>query len=107
MPATFRDAVTVTRDLGLRYLWIDSLCIIQDDDQDWEAESAKMGSIFDAAHIVIGASSSPDPDQSFLDSRQTMFTDHLELNYLFHQTQLRQTFFGSYFSFYLHFRCGL
>ena len=81
MPATFRDAVTVTRDLGLRYLWIDSLCIIQDDDQDWEVESAKMGSIFNAAHIVIGASRSPDPDHSFLDPRQTMFADHLELNY--------------------------
>jgi Heterokaryon incompatibility protein (HET) len=81
MPATFRDAVTVTRDLGLRYLWIDSLCIIQDDDQDWEVESAKMGSIFDGAHIVIGASISPDPDHSFLDPRQTMFADHLQLNY--------------------------
>jgi hypothetical protein len=81
MPALFRDAITVTRDLGLRYLWIDSLCIIQDDNQDWEIESAKMGTIYESAHIVVAASSSPDPDHSFLDPRRTMFADHLELSY--------------------------
>ncbi|RYP13297.1 hypothetical protein DL767_010818 [Monosporascus sp. MG133] len=31
---TFREAILVTRDLGLRYLWIDSLCIVQDDTAD-------------------------------------------------------------------------
>lgn len=36
LPKTFQDAVAVTRDLGLRYLWIDALCIIQDDAQNWE-----------------------------------------------------------------------
>ena len=35
LPKTFQDAVVVTRALGLRYLWIDSLCIIQDDEGDW------------------------------------------------------------------------
>jgi Heterokaryon incompatibility protein (HET) len=81
MPATFRDAITVTRELGLRYLWIDSLCIIQDDDRDWELESAKMGSIYEGAHIVIAASMSTGPDHSFLAPRRIMFTDFLELNY--------------------------
>ena len=42
LPLTFRDAVHVTRQLGFRYLWIDSLCIIQDSQEDWEIESAKM-----------------------------------------------------------------
>jgi hypothetical protein len=40
LPRTFMHAVQVTRALGLRYLWIDSLCIVQDDPQDWEAEAA-------------------------------------------------------------------
>ncbi|KAH7370060.1 hypothetical protein BKA65DRAFT_386907, partial [Rhexocercosporidium sp. MPI-PUGE-AT-0058] len=42
LPATFRDAVVITRLLGVKYLWIDSLCIIQDQLSDWEHESAKM-----------------------------------------------------------------
>jgi hypothetical protein len=43
MPATFQDAVRVTRGLEIDHLWIDSLCIIRDDVADWESESAKMG----------------------------------------------------------------
>jgi hypothetical protein len=39
LPRTFRDAVTLTRRLNFRYLWIDSLCIIQDDSDDWARES--------------------------------------------------------------------
>lgn len=43
LPATFKDAVLVCRNLGIQYLWIDSLCIIQDDHGDWEREAAQMG----------------------------------------------------------------
>jgi hypothetical protein len=39
LPKTFRDAIQVTRELGQRYLWIDSLCIIQDDPNDWRMEA--------------------------------------------------------------------
>jgi hypothetical protein len=81
LPATFKDAVTVTRGIGLRYLWSDSICIIQDDKRDWEVESAKMGSIFEGAHVVIAASLSYNPDWSFLAPRQNKWTDVLELNY--------------------------
>lgn len=35
LPKTFREAIQVTRDLGYRYIWIDSLCIIQDSEEDW------------------------------------------------------------------------
>jgi hypothetical protein len=45
MPANYKDAVIVARRLGIRYLWIDSLCIVQDDAEDWEREAALMGSI--------------------------------------------------------------
>lgn len=38
LPLTFRDAVTVSRTLGLQYLWIDSLCIFQGDPEDWRTE---------------------------------------------------------------------
>ncbi|KAI0890145.1 heterokaryon incompatibility protein-domain-containing protein, partial [Annulohypoxylon maeteangense] len=57
---TFHSAVMITRSLGIQYLWIDSLCIIQDDVSDWESESAKMGSIYSLAFATIAASASSD-----------------------------------------------
>ena len=45
LPKTFQDAITVTRKLGFQYLWIDSLCILQDVLEDWEIEASKMASI--------------------------------------------------------------
>ncbi|KAF5656528.1 hypothetical protein FCIRC_13608 [Fusarium circinatum] len=60
MPPTFQDAIEVTRQLGFRYLWIDSLCIIQDDESDWSRESSVMGSIFEEASCTIAAVDSVD-----------------------------------------------
>lgn len=58
MPVTYRDAVMVTRRLGVRYLWIDSLCIIQDDAGDWEREAALMGSIYHNSTVTVMAATS-------------------------------------------------
>lgn len=66
MPSTFQDAVTITRTLGLKYLWIDSLCIIQDDDSDWETQSAKMAQIYGNAHLTIAATMSSNCGITFL-----------------------------------------
>jgi hypothetical protein len=60
LPRTFQDAVTVTRRLGFTYLWIDSLCIIQGDEADWEHESAKMASIYANGVLNLAASYSAD-----------------------------------------------
>ncbi|KAG9243250.1 hypothetical protein BJ878DRAFT_424067, partial [Calycina marina] len=46
LPKTLRDAVVMTRYLGIRYLWIDSLCIIQNSTSDWQFETSRMGSIY-------------------------------------------------------------
>ncbi|KAK4448462.1 heterokaryon incompatibility protein-domain-containing protein [Podospora aff. communis PSN243] len=54
-PLTFRDAVMVTRRLGVHYLWIDSLCIIQDDLEDWNAESTRMGDVYENAYATLFA----------------------------------------------------
>ncbi|KAE9363415.1 HET-domain-containing protein [Stipitochalara longipes BDJ] len=56
LPPTFRDAISITRRLGVRYLWIDSLCIIQDSEQDWASESLKMGGIYQNSFLTIAAS---------------------------------------------------
>ncbi|OTB01702.1 hypothetical protein M426DRAFT_323207 [Hypoxylon sp. CI-4A] len=55
IPKTFSDAMRITRELGLRYLWIDSLCIIQHDSKDWEEEAERMGSVYGKATLVVAA----------------------------------------------------
>lgn len=55
---TFQDAIVITRRLGLRYIWIDSLCIVQDDSRDWEIQAAQMASIYDGAYLTIAATGS-------------------------------------------------
>ncbi|KAH7310209.1 heterokaryon incompatibility protein-domain-containing protein [Rhexocercosporidium sp. MPI-PUGE-AT-0058] len=57
---TFTEAIHITRSLGIRYLWIDSLCIIQDDAEDWERESATMGKVYSRGFLNITASTSSD-----------------------------------------------
>ncbi|PTB49084.1 hypothetical protein M431DRAFT_20799 [Trichoderma harzianum CBS 226.95] len=69
LPPTFRDAVNVARNLSVRYLWIDSLCIVQDDPHDWQIESAKMASIYRDAYFVLGAACGESDAQGFLHSR--------------------------------------
>jgi hypothetical protein len=60
LPKTFRDAVYITRGLGIRYLWIDSLCIIQGNAQDWQTESANMIGIFQNATLALAATAAVD-----------------------------------------------
>ncbi|KAH0531253.1 hypothetical protein TsFJ059_000110 [Trichoderma semiorbis] len=55
LPRTFRDAVRIARAMRVRYLWIDSLCIIQDSPQDLAAETSRMDQIFQGAHVVLAA----------------------------------------------------
>ena len=60
LPKTFQDAIYVTRRLGYQHLWIDSLCIVQDDLKDWREQSAKMGQIYQGARLVLAASAAQD-----------------------------------------------
>jgi hypothetical protein len=62
LPNTCRDAVIVARRLGIQYIWIDSLCIIQDSPSDWEAEAAKMCAVYSNAMITFAGIDSPDSD---------------------------------------------
>ncbi|KAL3296274.1 tol protein, partial [Colletotrichum asianum] len=66
LPQTLRDAVHVCRELSIRHLWVDSLCIIQDDIEDWEKESASMGLIYNNALLTIIAASSNSCHDGFL-----------------------------------------
>ncbi len=66
LPRNFRDAVRVTRALGIRYLWIDSLCIVQDSRADWLREAGRMASVYAGATVVVSALDSPASTAGFL-----------------------------------------
>ncbi|KAF2655773.1 HET-domain-containing protein [Lophiostoma macrostomum CBS 122681] len=60
LPQTFRDVIEVCGWYNLRYIWIDSLCIIQDSEADWNTESAAMKSVYSNGILNIAASSAVD-----------------------------------------------
>lgn len=69
LPRTFFDAVFITRQLGLRYLWIDSLCIVQDDKAEVEQECARMNLVYANAWITFSASDARDCTDGLFASR--------------------------------------
>ncbi|KAG4432488.1 hypothetical protein IFR05_012028 [Cadophora sp. M221] len=75
----FRDAITITRLLGLHYLWIDALCILQDSKPDWEIESAKMGQYYEKAWLTIAAGMSDGGKDGLLAKRSPHGLAHVRL----------------------------
>lgn len=67
---TFQDAVSVTRELGYRYLWIDSLCIVQDDAEDWAREASRMADIYRHATLTLSATVSKSGDEGLFTPRK-------------------------------------
>lgn len=69
LPKTFHDAVKVTREFGILYLWIDSLCVIQygDNGKDWKRESSRIKSVFSYAYCTIAATAAIDSNSGFLE----------------------------------------
>ncbi|KAE8316065.1 heterokaryon incompatibility protein-domain-containing protein [Aspergillus transmontanensis] len=59
IPQTLKDAMHLTLELGVEFIWIDALCIIQDDLVDWKEEAFKFGSVYRDALITISATASP------------------------------------------------
>jgi hypothetical protein len=60
LPKTFQGAIVFCQELGIGHIWIDSLCFLQDDDNDWAAESAMMASVYSGAVFTIAAMASKD-----------------------------------------------
>ncbi|RBA09665.1 hypothetical protein FPRO05_05601 [Fusarium proliferatum] len=79
LPLNFKDAITVTRGIGVQYLWIDSLCIVQDDEDDWKVESIRMEEVYSNAKCVLAASSSNSSMEGFL-NRDTATPSFIELH---------------------------
>ncbi|KAJ3490183.1 hypothetical protein NLG97_g5839 [Lecanicillium saksenae] len=69
LPKSYQDAITIVRALDIQYIWIDSLCIVQDDHDDWLRESALMGSVYERAEFTIAASHASNSTEGFLSLR--------------------------------------
>jgi hypothetical protein len=72
MPRTFQEAVSVTRRLDIRDIWIDALCIIQDSPQDWQEQSSIMGQIYADAWLNMSVSGASGPRSGFLKKRNIL-----------------------------------
>jgi hypothetical protein len=78
LPRTIQDAIFVTRKLKLRYLWVDALCILQDDEEDKARECSKMDQIYQQAYVTIAAARAENCHAGFSD-RMESITDNLPL----------------------------
>ncbi|RSL89534.1 hypothetical protein CEP52_014868 [Fusarium oligoseptatum] len=79
LPKTHQDAIKLARELGVRYLWIDSICICQDDRENWERESANMLSIYHNAYLTVSASRAKDNSEGLFGERPAR--EYVELAY--------------------------
>ncbi|KAJ8494837.1 hypothetical protein ONZ51_g2056 [Trametes cubensis] len=69
LPQTIRDAIYVTRTLEFRFLWLDSLCIIQDSAEDKHREVASMARVYRHAYLTIDAATAASVEEGFLQDR--------------------------------------
>lgn len=70
LPLSFIHAIAITRALGCKYLWIDTLCILQGPDGDFNEQADKMQMIFSGAYCVLAACSAEDPMNGFLQNQE-------------------------------------
>lgn len=72
LPPSVRDAVLLTEKIGIKYLWIDAFCIIQDDQTDQNWEIVQMPLIYSQATVTIVASRAKGVTEGFLHDRPRM-----------------------------------
>lgn len=81
LPPVFQQAIKVTRGLGIRYLWIDALCIIQEDAEDWSREAARMSEVYWMSAVRLAVTDSRNPTEPFFPPRENVSVKmpHLQL----------------------------
>ncbi|KAF4633853.1 hypothetical protein G7Y89_g4264 [Cudoniella acicularis] len=68
----FQDAISFTRQIGFKYIWIDSLCIIQGSAKDWEHEAKEMCNVYTHAVCTISSSGSATSDGGCFHNRNPL-----------------------------------
>jgi hypothetical protein len=74
LPPNFQHAIHVTKNLGIHYIWIDSLCIIQDSDEDWRREASRMWEVYSNSYCTIAATASSDSHGGLFRDRNALST---------------------------------
>jgi hypothetical protein len=72
LPQTFKNAVNILEKLYIKYLWIDSLCIIQDSTADWEAEAVRMSKVYSNSYLNLAATASRNPQEGLFRTREPL-----------------------------------
>ncbi len=73
---SMQDAFTATLELGVEYIWIDSLCILQDSTDDWLKESAQMGDIYRNACCNVAVTGFQNVEQGLFVQRDPVDMEH-------------------------------
>ncbi|KAL7932098.1 heterokaryon incompatibility domain-containing protein [Trichoderma chlorosporum] len=76
LPKTFQDAVRFCLELDISYLWIDALCIVQDDPVDWEVQSAKMADIYHLSCLTLAATWSDSNSTGCFPNQSAEYAEH-------------------------------
>ncbi|EPE27907.1 hypothetical protein GLAREA_04698 [Glarea lozoyensis ATCC 20868] len=69
LPALLRDFISIARHLSIRYVWIDCFCIMQDSEEDWNAEASAMHLVYSNSICTVAASNCASPDESLFQNR--------------------------------------
>ncbi|KAF4441824.1 hypothetical protein F53441_11909 [Fusarium austroafricanum] len=86
LPQTIKDAVVVAKKLSVPFLWVDALCILQEQGSDWDEQCAVMGKIYGSAYATIAAASSQNCEEGFIKRTDRLvlpFVSNTKDNYAF------------------------
>ena len=78
LPQTIQDAINLVKELQERYLWVDSICIVQDSTKSWELNASAMDLVYGNAHFTICAADGDDAGAGILATTKRDFTQHME-----------------------------
>jgi hypothetical protein len=79
LPRTFADAVKVAWRIGIQYIWVDFLCIMQDSKEEWRSESSKMGLVYKNSYLNVAAIDSPDCDAGIFVARDSVVVQPIKI----------------------------
>jgi hypothetical protein len=80
LPTSYKEAIIVCRSMGFRYIWIDSLCIIQDSRQDWQQEALTMKDVYQNSSLNLCASAAAENSEASFKSRDLTLIAPLEIS---------------------------
>ncbi|KAF5550392.1 hypothetical protein FNAPI_7727 [Fusarium napiforme] len=93
LPATFRDAIAITNRLRLEYIWIDALCIIQLDAEDWSLHSVTMAKVYSYSAITLAAAASSDAHGGLFRQRSSLGINGAKVNLKWTSHELEGEFY--------------